>query len=144
MRRGPEGREMAKEERHEEEARTYSGRNWKRRPRGQKGPEHDKGRKRTRRRRSAEYGRDQTPAYHMDKTSQASPSSHHSTSKHQLTTLDHELDDHRTRREELLTAEGDYEMIGDPEDQAIDALEGSESAVLVGEQTVGEERINFK
>ena len=135
---------MAKEERHEEEARMYSGRNQKRRPRGQKGPEHDKGRKRTRRRRSAEYGRDRTPAYHMDETSQAGPSSRHSTSEHQLTTLDCELDDHRTRRKELLTAKGDYEMIGDPEDQAVDALEGSESAVLAGEQTVGEERIDFE
>ena len=62
MRRGPEGREMAKEEQHEEEARMYGGRNRKRRPRGQKGPEHDEGRKRTRRRRSAEYRRDRTPA----------------------------------------------------------------------------------
>ena len=80
----------------------------------------------------------------MDETSQASPSSYHSTSEHQLTTLDCQLDDHRTRREELLTAEGDYKMISDPEDQAIDTLEGSESAVLAGEQTVGEEHINFE
>ena len=55
-----------------------------------------------------------------------------------------ETNDHRARCEELLTAEGDYEMIGDPEDQAVDALEGSESAVLAGEQTVGEERIDFE
>ena len=144
MRRGPEGREMVKEERHEEEVRTYGGRNQKRRPRGQKGPEHDEGRKRTRCCRSAEYGRDRTPAYHMDETSQAGPSSHHSASEHQLTTLDRELDDHRARHEELLTAEGDYKMIGDPEDQAVDTLEGSESAALAGEQTVGEDHINFE
>ena len=127
----------------EEERQPQSGRNRKRRSRGQRESTYDEGRKRTRRRKSDENEGHTSLTNHVDENG--------ASTNRQRYTLDLELDTHQARREAYeRAADNDNEMGDYPTKDGTEAnpMDCSESAVLDGtftwEQTAADEPIDLE